>query len=102
LTFFKISLCSAPVDLRGQFSNHVTRKIVDLAETAMALLSKGDSSVHAARSGPRQPQIKDRVDARQAAHRFVCGTTIRELATEYKVSESSMKRLLRAYRLAAS
>jgi hypothetical protein len=89
------SSCGNLVDLRGQFSNHAIREKVDLAHAAIAPARGGVSSIHAALSGPRQLQVKDRIDAPVLAESFESGVTIGDLAATYGISESSVKRLLR-------
>jgi AraC-like DNA-binding protein len=83
------------VDLRGQFSKHASHNVLDLAHAATAPARAGVSSIHAAPSGPKQLQIKDRIDAPVLAESFESGVTIGDLAATCGISESSVKRLLR-------
>ena len=46
--------------------------------------------------GERQVRIRDRVDVGELVRRFANEATIKELAASYGISESSVKRLVRA------
>ena len=85
------------MELRGQFSNHEARKIVDLAETAVTTHNTTRADIKAALSGSRQLQIKDRIDADELIRRFKHGVTISVLCAQFTISESSVKRLLRSH-----
>ena len=51
---------------------------------------------HPALREARRPRIRDTVGVGELVRQFESGVMIRELAAQYAISESSVKRLLRA------
>ena len=87
------------VDLRGQFSNHMAKETVDLVEVVLTRPQvASQTACHQAFREARQLRIREVVDAEELARQFTIGTTIKELAVRHSISESSVKRLLRANR----
>jgi hypothetical protein len=84
------------MDLRGQLSNPAVRDKVDLVDALVTRPPGGQSASHVALRDARRPSIRDTLDVEEMAQRFVGGSSIKELALAYAISESSVKRLLRA------
>jgi len=62
----------------------------------MARPPQEDTASHPALRDPRQPRIRDAVDVDELVRLFMSGVMIKELAVSYGISESSVKRVLRA------
>jgi len=71
------------------------REKVDRAEVVLRA-SRPPSTCHDALHEARRPCIADRVDVDVLVNHFLNGSIIKDLAGEYEISESSVKRLLRA------
>lgn len=95
LFWLQIVESSTLVELRGQLSNPSSRELVDLVDLRLRRPAPADDACHPALSPARQVRIRDRLDVEELVRRFANGAMIKELAQEYSISESSVKRLLR-------
>jgi hypothetical protein len=77
-------------------SNRTIQERVDLVDELMVRPLVAPQACHQALRVARQPCIRDRVDVEELAARFADGDMIKELARQHSISESSVKRLLRA------
>jgi hypothetical protein len=85
------------VDLRGQLSNPLTCKRLDVVVKAVELGQGTDDAVEVAKHAARRPPIRESVDAEELVQQFRAGRMIKELVADYSISESSVKRLLRSH-----
>jgi hypothetical protein len=86
------------VELRGQLSNPSAEPKFDLVYGILCTSAPGSGAWLTALRPARQVRIRDRVDVDELVSRFVGGEMIKELALDYAISESSVKRLLRSRR----
>jgi hypothetical protein len=84
------------VDLRGRLSNPSAREQVDLVADLMTQLHRRQTGSHVALREARRPCVRDTVDVGELVRQFVAGSLIKDLAAGYAISESSVKRILRA------
>jgi hypothetical protein len=84
------------VDLRGQLSNPSAQSEFNLVEVLLSRSEPCGEACNPALRGERHVRIRDKVDVDQLVGHFADGATIKELAASYGISESSVKRLLRA------
>lgn len=84
------------MELRGQFSNPLTRKHLDVLVEAVERGWRSDEVAEQALREPIRPHIRDMVDVDELVKRYLRGRMIRRLAVENTISESTVKRLLRA------
>ena len=77
-------------------SNPCIKDGVDLVEALLSRSEPCGEACSVALRGERQVRIRDRVEVGELAIRIANGAMIKELALSYGISESSVKRLLRA------
>ena len=83
------------MELRGQFSNPLTRKRVDVLVKVMDCGWTSGAAAEQALHEASKPRIQHVVDVDELVRCFRRGRKIKELAIDYAISESSVKRLLR-------
>jgi low affinity Fe/Cu permease len=79
-------------------SNPSAREQVDLTDELLARPREAQPACHVALREARRQRIRDVLDPVELAQQHRTGMTIKQLAAAHTISESSVKRMLRAGR----